>query len=92
MAAIKIVARKMIATSVSGLLLVAAIVPGAAQTTRPRAGFALKAPTTPEEIEAAKPNPQAPGFRIPFPPLDQMEPAQRSGIRRLVEDIPHPRA
>ena len=42
----------------------------------------VKPPTTQAEIEAGKPNPQAPGFRVPFPPLDQMEPAQRADFER----------
>ena len=49
-----------------------------AQIQRPRNGFALKAPTTQEDIEAGKPNPQAPGFRIPLPPLDQMDAKMRA--------------
>jgi 4-carboxymuconolactone decarboxylase len=65
--------------ALAGLLL--SMAAGEAQAPNPpqqRPGLLLTAPTTPSGIEAAKPNPQAPGFRIPFPPLDQMEPAQRA--------------
>src|SRR6202012_2177792 len=45
-----------------------------------------------EEIEAAKPNPQTPGFRVPLPPLDQMDPAMRadfeSNAKRLKTPVP----
>jgi 4-carboxymuconolactone decarboxylase len=74
--------KKMIATAIGVLLLAAAALPSYAQAPRMNGnqlppGVGMKLPTTPEEIEAAKPNPQAPGFRIPLPTLDQMDPAQR---------------
>jgi 4-carboxymuconolactone decarboxylase len=78
MAAIKTVFQKVTATAVAALLLCGTAVSSEAQIQRPRNGFALKAPTTPEEIEAGKPNPQAPGFRIPLPPLDQMDAKMRT--------------
>jgi 4-carboxymuconolactone decarboxylase len=40
----------------------------------------VTAPTAPADIEAARPNPQAPGFRIPLPPLDEMDPEMRAAF------------
>ena len=93
MAAIKIVTQKTIAASLGALLLCAASVPSEAQAPKmPPIGYGLKEPTTPEEIAAAKPNPQTPGFRIPLPPLDQMDPAMRadfeSNAKRLKTPVP----
>src|SRR5437868_6055067 len=72
--------KQTIAIILGVLLLSAAAIPCQAQapSTRqlpPNSGLAP--PTTAGEIEAAKPNPQAPGFRLPLPPLDQMDPAMR---------------
>lgn len=93
MAAATSTKQKAMAIALGTLLLGAAIVPGAAQTPARKApGYALKEPTTPEEIAAAKPNPQAPGFRIPLPPLDQMDSAMRadfeSNAKRLKTPVP----
>ena len=91
MAAVRTVTQKAIA--IGALLLSAAAVPAQAQTPKmPSIGYGLKEPTTPEEIAAAKPNPQTPGFRIPLPPLDQMDPAMRedfeSNAKRLKTPVP----
>ena len=91
--AAKIVTQTMIATALGALLLSAASIPSAAQAPkRPANGYALKEPTTPEEIAAAKPNPQTPGFRVPLPPLDQMDPALRADYefnsKRLKTPVP----
>lgn len=62
-----------------------AATPGAAQApaaNQHSPGSALVAPTDPAAIEAAKPNPQAPGFRVPLPTLDKMEPADRAEFLR----------
>ena len=80
MALAKIVIQRTVATIVGTVLLCGTAIVSDAQVQRPRNGFALKEPMTPEEIEAAKANPQAPGFRIPFPPLDQMDPKQRASF------------
>lgn len=85
MAAAKFVIQNMIATAFGVLLLCSAAIPGAAQPpkeTQLGPSSQSKAPTTPSEIEAAKPNPHAPGFRIPLPDLDKMEPAQRADFER----------
>ncbi len=79
--------RKPVASTLAVLLVCAAAVPSAAQDRRAgsnqlAAGSALTAPTTPEAIEAAKANSQAPGLRLPFPPLDKMEPAMRDEFIR----------
>jgi len=74
------VIQRTIATIISAMILCGTAISSEAQIQRPRNGFALKEPTTPEEIEAAKPNPQAPGFRIPFPPLDQMDAKERAAF------------
>ncbi len=76
-----------------GLLLCVAAGAGQAQAQaagQQRPGSALTAPRTPAEIEATRPNPQAPGFRIPLPPLDQMEPAQREAFIANSAQYPTP--
>ena len=89
MAGVKLAVKSTIATALGALLFTAATLPAIAQTPAPAPaqrmngnqfppGVGMAAPVTPEEIEAAKPNPQAPGFRIPLPPLDQMDPAMRA--------------
>ena len=89
MAAVKFGTKQMLATALGALLFTTATLPATAQTPAPAQrmngnqfppGVGMPAPSTPEEIEAAKPNPQAPGFRIPLPPLDQMDPAMRAAF------------
>ncbi len=80
MITVNVCAQRTARTALAALLLLALAMPAQAQVQRPRNGFALKAPSTPEEIELAKPNPQAPGFRIPFPPLSEMDPATRAAF------------
>src|SRR4051794_13930887 len=43
-------------------------------------GAALSAPSTAAEIAAGRPDPRAPGFRLPLPPLSEMEPAMREAF------------
>jgi alkylhydroperoxidase family enzyme len=93
MAIVESATKRMIATALGALLLSAAVLPGTAQTpTRNQLapGTGMKAPTTPEGIEAAKPNPQAPGFRIPLPPLDQMDPVMRDEFVKASEGFHTP--
>lgn len=93
MAAVKFGTKQMLATALGALLFTAATLPATAQTPAPAAapaqrmngnqfppGVGMPAPSTPEEIEASKPNPHAPGFRIPLPDLDQMDPAMRAAF------------
>ncbi len=76
---------------VAGLMLSAVAGPALAQAAgQQRPGSALAKPTTPAEIEAARPNPQHPGFRIPFGPLEKMEPAQRQDFIRQSESFNTP--
>jgi len=93
MASVNFAAKMMMATALGALLLSAATLPSDAQAPKkPPNGYALKEPTTPEEIAAAKPNPQTPGFRVPLPPLDQMDPALRAdyefNAKRLKTPVP----
>jgi 4-carboxymuconolactone decarboxylase len=82
--------QQMLAAAIGALMLFGMAPPSRAQTPRPPNGFALKAPSTPAEIEAAKPDPQAPGFRIPFPPLDEMDPAMRRSFEGLAKTFHTP--
>ena len=63
-----------------------------AKKPRPPAGGLLKEPSTPEELAAARPDPQAPGFRVPLPPLEQMDAETRADFeynaRRLKTPVP----
>jgi 4-carboxymuconolactone decarboxylase len=77
MPAMKIIAQIVFATSVSALLLDAAAIPSAAQTTSPR-----DQSPKPNQSEIDAPNPQPPGFRIPLPPLAQMNADQRADFLR----------
>ncbi len=96
MTAKKIIAQTVVGTAISALFLGAVSLPSQAhaqaQPERRANGYALKEPTTPAEIAAAKPNPQAPGFRVPLPPLEQMDPAMRADFefnaRRLKTSVP----
>lgn len=86
-------ARSALWAAICTLLFCAATLPSGAQAPRGAGnGYALKELTTPEEIAAAKPNPQAPGFRVPLPTLEQMDPALRadyeSNARRLKTPVP----
>ena len=86
--------KKTIATVLGVLLLGAAAIPCQAQAPsggrQLAPGSALAAPSTPEEIAAAKPNPQAPGFRLPLPPLDQMDPVLREQFIANAENLHTP--
>jgi 4-carboxymuconolactone decarboxylase len=75
MAIIRFFTKHTLAAAFGAILLAATAIPGQAQPLSPTS--AMKFPVTPEDVEAAKPNPQAPGFRLPFPPLDQMDPDMR---------------
>src|ERR1700733_3003297 len=93
MAAVRPVTQKAMATAIGALLLSATNIPAMAQAPKmPSIGYGLKEPSTPEEIAAAKPNPQTPGFRVPLPPLDQMDPALRAdyefNAKRLKTPVP----
>src|SRR3954466_16302504 len=91
MTAAKAIGQKMTAIALCALLLGAAITPGGAQAPARRApGYALKEPATPAEIAAARPNPQAPGFRIPLPPLDKMDPAMRADFESNAKRLKSP--
>ena len=82
---------KELTIALSALLLGTTIISSYAQpAVKPPNGYALKEPVTPEEIEAAKPNPQAPGFRIPLPPLDQMDPAMRADFESNAKRLRSP--
>jgi len=70
------------AVMAAGLMLASAGMAHAQGGAQQRPGSALAKPTTPEEIEAAKPNPQFPGLRLQLPPLDQMDPKMREEFVR----------
>jgi 4-carboxymuconolactone decarboxylase len=67
------------AMALSSALIGASAAPAQAQgQLSPYAG--VTAPTAPADIEAARPNPQAPGFRIPLPTLEEMDPEMRAAF------------
>lgn len=54
------------------------------------AGLLLGLSASPNAAQTSMPDPHAPGFRIPLPPLDQMPPDQRADFLRESNDLHTP--